>query len=175
MGQVHMRIQRPFTRRRLGFSLMELLIVVAILMIIGAVAVPRINTALVNAKEMAATREIHNLNQAQTQYMSQFGRFATSLTELGPPPSGQPSPSGADLISGEMAKGVKNGYQFILQGTQLGFTVNANPVAYPSTGRRTFYSDQTGVIRENWAAEPANGTSSELGAAAAGATGGAKK
>ena len=173
-----MRTNR-LNRRRLGFSLMELLIVVAILMIIGAVAVPRINTALVNAKEMAATREIHNLIQAQTQYMSQFGRFATSLAELGPPPSGQPSPSGADLVSGEMAKGAKNGYQFILQGTQQGFTLNANPVAYPSTGRRTFYADQTGVIRENWAGEPANGASQELGAqataAGAGAGGGGAK
>ncbi len=169
-----MRMTR-LNRRRFGFSLMELLIVVAILMIIGAVAVPRINTALVNAKEMAAMREINNLNQAETQYMSQYGRFATSLTELGPPTSGQPTPSGADLISGEMAKGVKNGYQFVLQGTQTGFTVNANPVSYPTTGRRGFFSDQTGVIRENWGAEPATASSGELGATASGGAAGQKK
>lgn len=161
-------------RRRAGFSLMELLIVVAILMIIGAVAVPKIGQALINAKEMAATREIHNLNQAQIQYMSQFGRYATSLTELGTPASGQPSPSGAGLISDEMTKGVKNGYQYVVQGTQTGFTINANPLS-AATGRRTFYCDQTGVIRENFGMEPATATSPELGSGAAGGSAGQKK
>ncbi len=165
---------RRLNRRRLGFSLMELLIVVAILMIIGAVAVPKIGQALINAKEMAATREIHNLNQAQIQYMSQFGRYATSLAELGTPASGQPSPSGAGLISDEMTKGVKNGYQYIVQGTQTGFTINANPLSQ-ATGRRTFYCDQTGVIRENFGQEPATATSPELGSGAGGGSGGQKK
>ncbi|MBM3740750.1 MAG: pilin, type IV [Acidobacteria bacterium] len=158
--------QRRVSRRRLGFSLMELLIVVAILMILGAVAIPRINDALRNAKEMAAVREIHNLNQAQVQYMSQYGRFATSLTELGPPTGGQAGPAGADFITGEMAKGLKNGYLFTVQGSQTGYTINANPQSFPTTGRRTFYSDQTGVLRQNFGAEPANATSAELGGAA---------
>jgi type II secretory pathway pseudopilin PulG len=153
---------------------MELLIVVAILMIIGAVAVPKIGQALINAKEMAATREIHNLNQAQIQYMSQYGRFAASLTELGTPASGQAGPAGAGLISDEMTKGIKNGYQFIVQGTPNGFTINANP-ASAATGRRTFYCDQTGVIRENFGLEPATPSSPELGAAASGGTAGQKK
>ena len=149
-------------RRQGGFSLMELLIVVAILMIIGAIAIPRINTALMNAKEMAATRELHNLITAETQYMSQFGRYATSLAELGPPTSGQPNPSGADLITGEMAKGVKNGYKFTLQGSPQGFSAQASPQAFGGTGRRTFFADQTGTIRQNWGAEPATAASEEL-------------
>jgi prepilin-type N-terminal cleavage/methylation domain-containing protein len=149
-------------RRRRGFSLMELLIVVAILMIIGAIAIPRINTAMMNAKEMAATRELHNLITAQTQYMSQFSRYATSLQELGPPTSGQPNPSGADLITADMAKGEKNGYRFTLQGTPQGFFIQAVPVTFGTTGRRTFYTDQTGVIRQNWGQEPATASSEEL-------------
>jgi len=149
-------------RRRRGFSLMELLIVVAILMIIGAVAVPRINIALMSAKESAATREIHNLITAQTQYMSSYQRYATSLTELGPPTSGQAGPSGADLISKDMASGTKNGYKFQMVQTPQGFNVIAVPVQFGNTGRRTFFADQTGVIRQNWGAEPATATSEEL-------------
>jgi prepilin-type N-terminal cleavage/methylation domain-containing protein len=150
-------------RRRSGFSLMELLIVVAILMIIGAIAIPRINIALMNAKEMAATRELHNLITAQTQYMSQFGRYAQSLQELGPPASaGQAGPNGADLVTKEMSNGSKNGYKFNLQATPQGFIVQAVPVTFNNTGRRTFYTDQTGIIRQNWGAEPATATSDEL-------------
>jgi type II secretory pathway pseudopilin PulG len=141
---------------------MELLIVVAILMIIGAVAVPRINIALMNAKEMAATREVHNLITAETQYMSNFGKYATSLAELGPPASGQAGPAGADLITGEMAKGRKNGYKYEVQVTPQGYVIRASPESFGSTGRRTFYADQSGTIRQNWSAEPATPQSEEL-------------
>jgi prepilin-type N-terminal cleavage/methylation domain-containing protein len=149
-------------RRRFGFSLMELLIVVAILMIIAAIAIPKVGATLMNAREMAAIRHISTLHSAQLQYMSQFGRYATSLAELGPPASGAAGPSGADLIPDELAKGVKGQYQFIVQGTPTGYTINANPVTYGSSGRRTFFSDQTQVIRENWGAEPSNASSKEF-------------
>jgi type IV pilus assembly protein PilA len=88
---------------------MELLIVVAILLIIGAVAVPRLNTARMQTQEMAAVRQIHTLHTAQTQYYSQFGRYAKTLLELGPPASGQPGPNGADLIPKDLAEGEKTG------------------------------------------------------------------
>jgi hypothetical protein len=61
-----------------------------------------------------------------------------------------------------MAEGTKNGYKFVLTGTPTGYTVNANPVTPGTTGRRTFYSDQTGIIRENWGQEPANQSSKEI-------------
>jgi type IV pilus assembly protein PilA len=141
---------------------MELLIVVAILLIIGAVAVPRLNTARMQTQEMAAVRQIHTLHTAQTQYYSQFGRYAKTLLELGPPASGQPGPNGADLIPKDLAEGEKTGYNFIIQEAPTGYIVNANPVQYGSSGRRTFYSDQTLVIRENWGAEPATPQSSEI-------------
>src|SRR6266700_2996559 len=79
--------QRPVRSRR-GFSLIELLIVVAIILIIAAVAIPKMNTQLMQAREMAAIREIGTIHQGQTQYYSQFGHFAQSLAELGPPASG---------------------------------------------------------------------------------------
>lgn len=151
-----------FTRRRAGFSLMELLIVVAILMIIAAIAAPKVGAALMNAREMAAVRHISTLHNAQLQYMSQFGKYATSLQELGPPASGAAGPAASDLIPGELALGTKGGYQFTLVGTPTGYTINANPTAFGNSGRRTFFSDQTLVIRENWGQEPANVSSKEL-------------
>jgi type II secretory pathway pseudopilin PulG len=141
---------------------MELLIVVAILLILGAIAVPRLNTSRMQAQEMAAIRQVGTIHSAQTMYFSQFGKYAQSLQELGPPASGQPGPAGADLIPGDLAQGAKTGYQFLLANTPVGYTINANPVTYNSTGRRTFFSDQTLVIRENWGSEPATATSKEI-------------
>lgn len=155
-----LRSARLVSRR--GFSLMELLIVVAILLIIGAIAVPRLNTARMQSQEMAAVRQIGTIHSAQTMYFSQFGKYAQSLTELGPPASGQPGPQGADLLPGDLAAGAKTGYQFTLTPTPTGYAVNANPMTYNSTGRRTFYSDQTLVVRENWGQEPATLSSKEI-------------
>src|SRR5579862_7625696 len=105
-------------RRRLrGFSLIELLIVIAIILIILTIAVPKLSTAQMNAREMAIVREIQTINTAQAQYMSQFGKFAASMAELGPPSSGGPGPAAADLIPGSLASGEKDGYVFTLTAT----------------------------------------------------------
>jgi prepilin-type N-terminal cleavage/methylation domain-containing protein len=149
-------------RNRRGFSLIELLIVIAIILIIVAVAAPRLDKARMHSQEMAAVRQIQTLHTAQTQYYSQYGRYATSLPELGPPTSGQAGPSASDLIPGDLALGLKTGYVFQMQGSPLGYTVNVNPQVFNSSGRRTFYSDQTLVIRENWGQEPASLQSKEI-------------
>jgi type IV pilus assembly protein PilA len=158
-----MRCQR--SRRERGFSLIELLIVVAIVLILAAVAVPKLNQNRMLANETAAVTQIQTIHKAQVQYQSQFNRFATSLIELGPGQGGNAAvgPAAADLIPGDLALGRKSGYVFTVQATPTGYQVNANPQTYNSTGRRTFYSDHTLVIRENWGQEPANATSPELG------------
>ncbi len=140
---------------------------IAIILIILAVAVPKLTSARMQAQEMGAIQAIQTLNTAQQQYYSQFGRYANSLQELGPPTSGTPGPSAADLIPGDLALGTKQGYAFTMTTTPQGYTINANPVTFGSTGRRTFYSDQSLVKRENWTAEPAGPTSKELGSVAA--------
>ncbi len=150
------------SRARRGFTLIEMLIVVAIVLIIAAVAIPRLDKARMQAQETAALQQIRTIQTAQTQYLSQFGKYASKLEELGPPTSGNPGPAASDLIPGDLAKGIKTGYQFIVTGSAGGYTVNANPITYNSTGRRTFFSDQTNVIRENWGAEPANVSSMEI-------------
>ena len=149
-------------RRRRGFSLMELLIVVAIILIIGAIAIPKLNTARMQAQEMAAISQIRTIHQGQTMYFSQFGKYAQTLQELGPPASGQPGPNGADLVPGDLAAGLKSGYNFQMLPSPTGYMVQANPVAYLSTGRRSFYSDNSLTVRENWGAEPATPTSKEI-------------
>ena len=83
-----MRLNRR--NRQGGFSLIELLIVIAIILIILAIAVPKLSSAKMNASETVVIREIQTIHQAQTQYMSQFGRLATSLAELGHLPAEGP-------------------------------------------------------------------------------------
>ena len=157
-----MKTTMPTRRKRRGFSLIELLIVIAIILIIITIALPRLNRARMYAQETAAIKGIHTLHTAQVQYNSQFGKFAQSLTELGPPQSGAAGPSAADLIGNDLSGGEKSGYKFTLTGNPGGYVINANPQAFNSTGSRTFYSDQTMVIRENYGQEPATATSKEL-------------
>ncbi len=154
-------------RRSGGFSLVELLIVIAIILIILAVAVPKLTSARMQAQEMGAIQAVQTINTAQQQYYSQFGRYAASLQELGPPTSGTAGPAAADLIPADLALGTKQGYAFTMTSTPGGYTVNAAPITFGSTGRRTFFSDQSLVKRENWTAEPAGPTSKELGSVAA--------
>lgn len=154
-----MRVKRS---RRLGFSLIELLIVIAIILVIAAIAAPKLNSARMQAQEMAAIRQINTIHTAQTQYFSQFGKFAENLLQLGPPASGAAGPGASDLIPGDLALGDKTGYLFTVAATKEGYTVSAVPKAFNNTGRRTFYSDQTLVVRENWGAEPATPQSKEI-------------
>ena len=149
-------------RNQRGFSLIELLIVIAIILIIAAIAIPKLDKARMYANETAAIRQIGTIHTAQTQYNSQFGRFATSMEELGPPSGSSAGPSAADLIPGDLAKGDKTGYIFTMAGGPSGYAIHADPKVYDSTGRRTFFSDQTMVIRQNWGKDPANEKSEEI-------------
>ena len=150
------------SRRQRGFSLIELLIVIAIILIIAAIAVPKLNNQKMLAQEMAAIQQIKTIHTAETQYYSQFGRYAATLIELGPPPSGSPGPAASDLIPKNLADGTSTGYAFTVQATPTGYNVTAVPVQFNNSGRRTFFSDQTLVIRENWSQEPATATSKEI-------------
>jgi len=151
-----------YNRSRRGFSLIELLIVIAIILIIITIAVPKYQKTQIFVRETAAIKAIQTIHQMEIQYQSQYGRYAVSLTELGPPASGSASPAAADLIGNDLSNGVNKGYKFTLTGTQGGYVINANPVNFGSDGTRTFYSDQSMVIRQNFGQEPATATSPEL-------------
>jgi len=156
-----MMLNRRFTRR--GFSLIELLIVIAIILIIITIAAPRLNKARMHAYETAALGAIRTIHTAQVQYMSQYGRFATSLVELGPPTSGGPSAASAELVGSELARGESNGYKFSMTGSAAGYAISAVPIAYNNTGSKTYFSDQTMVVRQNEGPEPATLQSKEVG------------
>src|ERR1017187_10875329 len=114
-------------RRGRGFSLIELLIVIAIILIIITIAVPKYNRTQMYVRETAAIKAIQTVHTVQVQYQSQFGRFATSLTELGPPASGAPGPGAADLIGNDLAGGLKQGYKISVTTVPGGYQINATP------------------------------------------------
>src|SRR6266576_2433102 len=128
--------------RRRGFTLIELLIVISIILVILAIAVPKMNTQMQGAREMAVIREIGTLHQAETQYSSQFGQFATALSQLGPPAGGPEGPEAANLIPKALCDGKKSGYTYALAGSPSGYSIIAVRDSFGNSGRRTFFSDQ---------------------------------
>jgi len=147
------------------------IIVVAIVAVFGilviggiavALATPNLGKARMSAEEMAAIHNVRSINAAEVQYFAEFGRYAASLPELGPPSDGKPGPSSADLLPAILASGAKGGYTYTLKVSPTGYTVNANPVKYGTTGRRTFFSDESMVIRANPGPAPATAASAEL-------------
>ena len=154
-------IRRPYVKTR-GFTLIELLIVISIILVILAIAVPKMNKQMQTAREMAVIREIGSIHVAETQYSSQFGKYATSLSQLGPPLSGADGPEAANILPKILADGKKNGYTYSLTGTPSGYAITAVPDSFGNSGSRTFYSDQTLVIRNNLGQEPATSASPEI-------------
>ena len=160
--QVQPNLRRRLGRREKGFSLIELLIVIAIILVIAAIAVPNYNKYQMAGRETAVITELSVIYGAQTLYYSNFGKYASNLTELGPPTGGAEGPQGANLIPKTLAEGAHNGYRYTMAGNTGGFSVTAVPEVYGSTGRRTFYMDQTKTIHQNYSAEPANANSPEM-------------
>ena len=102
---------------------------------------------------MAAIRTLVNLNTAQTQYFSTYGHYASSLAELASP---------ADLIPASLATGVNSGYRFTVVGSPQSYAVNAEPQVFKTTGQRSFFTDQSAVIREHTGNEPASVNDPEI-------------
>jgi type IV pilus assembly protein PilA len=146
-----------------GFSLIELLIVIAIILIILSIALPQMSKSQIYAREMAAKANIKQINTVQVQYQSTYGQYATSLSQLGPPATAGAAEDAqaSNLLPPGLASGSSNGYNYTLSGTPTGYSVIAVPKVYNNTGRRSFYSDQTGVIRESTTQEPATANSPE--------------
>jgi len=170
MKRMPIQVRQRRRERQGGFSLIELLVVISIILIILFFAVPKMTSIQANARETGAISTMKTIYAAQIQYQSTFNKFASTMAQLGPPASngGTEGPESAGLISGTLAGGESSGYVFTMTATPVGYTVSAVPKTFGTTGRRTFYLAPTGVIRQNWGQEPATVTSPEAGAAAAG-------
>jgi prepilin-type N-terminal cleavage/methylation domain-containing protein len=147
---------------RRGFSLIELLIVIAIILVIITVAVPPYQRAQMLAREMAASKAVQTIQTDEVIYQSQYGHFASSLRQLGPPDAGPSIAAAAGLISGALASGTLGGYKFTLTGTADTYAITASPVAFGSSGVKSFYLDQTGILRAAEGQEPATSASPEF-------------
>jgi type IV pilus assembly protein PilA len=145
-------------RRRLnpraGFSLIEMLIVLAIIGVILTFAVPKLTVALRGARETAAMKAVTTIHTAQVQYYSSYNRYAVSLQELGPPANGAEGAAAAGLIERDLASGDKGGYKFTVASTPTGYTVSAVP-SNTTSGGVTYFSDQSMGIHFHRGQEPA--------------------
>jgi type IV pilus assembly protein PilA len=145
--------------RQAGFSLIELLMVVAIILIIAAIAIPNFLRAKISANESSAVSSIHAVDTAEMGYSATYIDigYSASLADLGPGSGGGtcPATSAAScFIDPTLASGTKSGYVFTyVQNASvtpsIQFTINADPQIADVTGQRGFYSDESNVIRYN--------------------------
>jgi type IV pilus assembly protein PilA len=127
-------------------------------------AVPQYNKVQMYTRETAAITAVQTVRDVQVQYQSQYGRFAKTLTELGPAPGGgASSPASAGLISTELALGEKGGYRFAVTGDGNAYAVTATPITYGTSGSRSFYMDQNMVLKEHYGPEAATNNDKEMG------------
>jgi type IV pilus assembly protein PilA len=143
-----------------GFTLMELLIVMAIIAILMLIAIPTVGSLKKKANDLSAVQSVHTLMNAESMYESNFptNGYACSIAALGgDPKSGPPTITAAQLIQPDLASGAKSGYIFNitnctkinLNGTDriTGYMVTAIPQTVGQTGDRAYCGDQSGLIK----------------------------
>lgn len=142
-----------------GFTLVELLIVMSVILIIASLALPKLMNVLRTANETSAITSLRTLNSMEGQYMTAYPThgFACSLASLGGKPnSGLPTPEAAQLINEDLSSGSKSGYTFSItcgakntinnQDQFNSYTITAVPNSLGHSGNRGYCTDESGVI-----------------------------
>jgi len=154
-------------RQTNGFTLMELLIVMAIIAILMLIAIPTVGSLKKKANDLSAQNSVQVITKAELQYSDTYpaNGFACTLPALGGnPTSGAPSASSAQILQDDLVSGYKSGYIFTVtckdKVTVNGvdrfnsYAVTGVPQTVGKTGDRGFCSDQSGIIKY----DPAGGT-----------------
>ena len=146
-------------QRQSGFSLIELLIVVAVILIIAGIAIPNFIRSRMRANEAAAVANLRDISTAELIYNTTYSiGYSPDLPSLGGS-TVSPDATHAALIDTVLCAGSKSGYSFTYavvasdpQGHPIAYSVNADPISPGSSGDRHFYVDQTAIIRQNGSA-----------------------
>jgi prepilin-type N-terminal cleavage/methylation domain-containing protein len=145
-------------KKQKGFSLIELLIVVAIILIIAAIAIPNLMRSRMAANEASAVGSIRTINTAQVTYSTTYGTGFGPLANLGGAVPCTSSAATSCLVDALISGGTKSGYTLAVPipaavGTvatpNVTYVANAVPVALGQSGQRSFCSDESGVIRND--------------------------
>lgn len=160
------RANRSASERRNGFTLMELLIVISIIVILMLIAIPTANTIRKHTNEVSAQKSLQTIEQAESMYATNYPvqGYACGLQALSGEPGTPPSPTSAQLLTGQLATGFKDGYIFTITNCTkatannteriTSYSVTAVPATVGKTGDRGFCVDEGGPIK----ADPAGGT-----------------
>lgn len=155
-------------RNKNGFSLIELLLVVSVILIISAIAVPNFLRSRERANEASAVASMRVINTATVTYSMTYPDmgYPALLTNLGGANPCTASSAQACLIDDSLALGTRGGYTFLWAGDGLtpsvGYTLSSTPQVVGSSGQRMFCTDQTGVIRYDPSGSGCNGSSLSL-------------
>jgi len=151
-----------------GFSLIELLIVVAILLIISAIAIPSYLRSRMQANEASAVGSVRMINTAAMTYSSTYldVGFPAKLADMGGANPCSATATSACILEDMLSQGTKSGYSFVWTGDgaspSIGYVLTATPLIVGGSGQRMFCTDQTGVIRNDLSGAGCNASSSPV-------------